>query len=362
MRTIIRILLTAISFFISLALITACLAGYISPKYLWAVAILGLSFPILFILNLLFGAFWLVLWKKEVVISAAGLLCSVWYVPKFASFNNAVNAPAQADTLRVMTYNVHLFSQYDSGSDQKQSMLNFIRNENADVICFQEFFVLDGKLSEKEIKRNLRAYPYSFINYTSEQSTRKLKFGTAIFSKHPILNKSEVEFKRSSLNSSIYADIRVNKDTIRIFCNHLESVKLKEADKPHRWTERIANNDLSADNIKGIVKKLRKAYIIRAEQVDSIKSALDKTPYPTIICGDFNDSPISYTYNTIKGDLSDAFVVAGSGFTQTYQGLLPTIRIDFIFSDKNIQAYRYRSPKVTYSDHFPIVVDFYMNK
>lgn len=154
----------------------------------------------------------------------------------------------------------------------------------------------------------------------------------------------------------------MKKDTIRVFCGHLESTKLQGHDKPDRLRERLLKNDINVTGVKSIAKKLKSAYLIRAKQADSIRKVEEHTRFPIIFCGDFNDLPSSYTYNTIKGGKLDAYCEAGNGFTSTFKGMLPTMRIDFIFSDTSIIPYRYRSPRVKYSDHYPIIVDLYFKK
>lgn len=362
MRLLATIILLTANFVAALALILASIAGYISPSTFWPIAFLGLSFPLLVLVNIAFAILWIAFWKKEAAVSILALLFSIWHLPKYVAFATPQTPPNGHRKVRIMTYNVHLFRQYDSDEATANEMLDFINAQDADVICFQEFFTMRDKLSEKDVKRELGSYPYSFISYTIEKNKREAKFGVAIFSKYPIIKKRKVEFGEESFNSTIYTDLKIGKDTIRLFSSHLESVKLKQTDNPNNIGDRIANNDIDLPNIKRIARKLRKAYIKRAAQVDTIRKVIDRTKHPIIFCGDFNDLPGSYTYNTVKGDLSDAFTRAGRGFTTTYKGLLPTMRIDFVFSDPKITPYRYRSPKSSYSDHYPVIVDFYISR
>lgn len=362
MRRLIAILLLIVNFAAAIALILSSIAGYISPAAFWPIALLGMSFPLLLILNIGFMLLWILFWKKEAAMSILALLFSIWHIPKYFAFNEKATPPDNVKKIRVMTYNVHLFRLYDSENATCDEMLNFITRKEADIICFQEFFTIAKKLSEKDIKKQLNGYPYSFISYTEEKRKRDAKFGVAIFSKYPIVKKKKVEFGESSVNSTIYSDLQIGKDTIRVFCSHLESVKLKEIDNPQNLRVRITKNDLGISNIKLIVRKLRRAYIKRAYQVDTIKQIVERTTHPIIFCGDFNDLPNSYTYNTVKGNMTDSFTKVGHGFAATYKGLLPTMRIDFIFSDKRIVPYKYSSPRINFSDHYPVIADFYMER
>jgi endonuclease/exonuclease/phosphatase family metal-dependent hydrolase len=362
LRKLIAILLLIVNFTAAIALIFSSIAGYISPATFWPIALLGMSFPLLLAVNIGFVLLWMLFWKKEAAISILALLFSIWHIPKYLAFNEKVTPPNEVKKVRVMTYNVHLFRLYDSEEATCNEMLDFITRKEADIICFQEFFTIAKRLSETDVKKQLNDYPYSYISYTIEKNKRDAKFGVAIFSKYPIVKKKKVDFGEDTYNSTIYTDLKVGKDTIRVFCSHLESVKLKETDKPHNLGARIAKNNLSISNIKSIARKLRRAYIKRAYQVDTIKQIIERTTHPIIFCGDFNDLPNSYTYNTIKGNMNDAFTEVGHGFAATYKGLLPTMRIDFIFSDKRIVPYKYSSPRIKFSDHYPVIADFYMER
>ena len=101
---------------------------------------------------------------------------------------------------------------------------------------------------------------------------------------------------------------------------------------------------------------MRDAYKLRAIQADTLSSRIKKSPYKVIVCGDFNDTPVSYTYNTVKGDLIDSFEESGSGIGQSYNGAFPSFRIDYVLHSKDIKSISYSCPKIPLSDHFPVVV------
>jgi endonuclease/exonuclease/phosphatase family metal-dependent hydrolase len=88
--------------------------------------------------------------------------------------------------------------------------------------------------------------------------------------------------------------------------------------------------------------------------VVELKEHIDACRYPLIVCGDFNDTPISYTYNTISSKLNDAFVAAGQGISNTYRGKLPPYRIDYILYSNEFDAVSYERHRAEYSDHFPV--------
>ena len=55
-----------------------------------------------------------------------------------------------------------------------------------------------------------------------------------------------------------------------------------------------------------ILRKLKRAFLKRASQVEIIQEYVRRSPYPVILCGDFNDTPVSYTMGTLTNELKDA--------------------------------------------------------
>ena len=108
---------------------------------------------------------------------------------------------------------------------------------------------------------------------------------------------------------------------------------------------------------KSILRKLKAGYYFRSSQAEQVRIQLDKSPYPEIICGDFNDVPNSYTYFTIKGNRQDAFIRKGSGIGRTYSNVSPTLRIDYIMANKKLKVKQVKRVVLPYSDHYPIIAD-----
>jgi endonuclease/exonuclease/phosphatase family metal-dependent hydrolase len=151
--------------------------------------------------------------------------------------------------------------------------------------------------------------------------------------------------------SLIHADIDVNGQTIRVFATHLESLRFDEQDYEAMQTFSKGEKKVN------VLKKFQLAYWYRGEQAQLVKSELDKSPYPLILCGDFNDVPNSYTYSTIRGTRNDAFLAAGFGIGRTFASLSPTLRIDYIFSDTYFKVGQFKKTKIPWSDHYPLVAD-----
>jgi len=259
------------------------------------------------------------------------------------------------NTISILTYNVRLFDYYQWSKDTAswQKILNFVRDENPDVVCFQEFITLPGTRHDlKSLKDALAPFPYSHVYYT-DRVPRKINFGMATFSKYPIVHKEMIDFEES-LNGSVVSDIVINMDTIRIYNCHLQSIRLRK-DYNDLIDSLIFNySEKQLDELKYISVRMKEAYIQRAEQVEIMASHIKSSPYPVVVCGDFNDTPFSYAYHKLSRNLKDAFIESGSGIGSTFRGSLPYARIDYILYGSSFKANHYHSRKIQWSDHYPV--------
>lgn len=263
---------------------------------------------------------------------------------------------------KILSYNVRLFDLYDWHESKNTSgeIFDFINSEDLDIICFQEFLTNNaGELSEKSFQNNLKGKYYSHIHYTIE--SRNNNYGIATFSKYPIVNRGTINFNSSS-NSSIYTDIIVHADTIRVFNNHLQSIRFNKNNYSFISNSKTLKDDERLKEIKDISSRLRDAFVKRANQADILSKHIINSPYPVIVSGDFNDVPVSYTYKTMKQDLKDSFVEAGNGIGTTYMGKFPSFRIDFIFHSDEIKCIDFNIPNVRLSDHYPVTSEFILER
>ena len=144
-------------------------------------------------------------------------------------------------------------------------------------------------------------------------------------------------------------------DTVRIYNMHLQSIAFGATD--YQYMDDLEKNKQTEDieHSKSIGKRLKKAFIKRARQADLISESIAASPYPVIVCGDFNDTPASYTYHRIAGNLKDAFVESGNGFGKSYVGKFPSFRIDYILHSKQFKAFDFKTIHEELSDHYPVV-------
>jgi endonuclease/exonuclease/phosphatase family metal-dependent hydrolase len=170
------------------------------------------------------------------------------------------------------------------------------------------------------------------------------------FSKFPIIDSGIVEHNGQSGNFTAFADIVAYGDTIRIINTHLQSIKLD--DKDYKAVKNIKTvDDSTVNSITRITRKLKVAFEIRAKQSELVRDFIDQSPYKVIVVGDFNDSPSSYAYRTVRGKLKDSFIESGSGIGRTYVGAMPSFRIDYILHDPSYKAYNYYAKAFEFSDH-----------
>ena len=365
-------------FFIVLNIIFASLFllsfanSFLQPKHFWFIALLGLVFPALLILMVGFLVFWTLVRSKWAFLSL-GLLVLGWFeIHAFYAFNlsHRFTEEKQPASIRVITWNVHYLDQMyrpnQQQLSQREPIINFLKQQDADVICLQEFIESDKPqyVPNIEYMKQALGMPYHYFVDDYRVPKKIYEVGPVIFSKYPILETGRHEYVHSSLKaveSLISADLRVNNDTIRIYTTHLQSVLFRK--KELKEIERIKNvEDSLLFASKSIIMKLKQAYAFRGGQAELVRQELDGCLHPLIICGDFNDVPNSYTYFHIKGDLQDAFLKRGFGIGRTYMSLSPTLRIDYMFASNAFKVLQCKKVELPYSDHYPVIADFALTK
>lgn len=353
-------LLLLLNVIMALLLLCSYLAAYVPPDRFWPIAFVGLAYPVLVIVNLLFVIFWLILMRKYFIISLLTIALGWSYILTHIRFNSPTEIVNEQSTIKVMTYNVRLFDLYnwkDSKSRvTREKIFDLIYTEAPDIICFQEFYggdeshynVIDTLLSFQQAK-------YFHVSYIRKKN-RQTPFGIAIFSRFPIIHNQEVTSNTSGNNFCIYSDLLIGKDTVRVINTHLESIRFGREDYlfvSDIASNRTENHSISEGSLK-IFGKMRSAYRKRAEQVRAVRAEIEKSAHPVILCGDFNDTPSSYAYHKVAQKLEDSFVEAGTGMGKTYAGIFPSFRIDYIFHDTAFSAYQFRTIQAEYSDHYPV--------
>jgi len=333
------------------ALLLSYLSVYIPPDRFWPPAFFGLAFPYLMAANLLLFIYWLLHLKKESLILGVVILLGWGHIRHFYSFPWEHKDTPAGPGFSVMTFNVRSFDIYARNDIRhpEEKIISFLRKAGADILCMQEIYTSPHTVPQKKIISSLD-YPYHFIAYSSTRPNG-VRYGMAIFSRYPLLHKKVIRFTGTP-NQTQYCDIVIKGDTLRLFNNHLQSTRLGGEEFrlyiPDDETEAIRS-------VKNISVRLKIAYPLRARQVKRLHDSIAASPFPVIVCGDFNDTPVSFTYHHLSAGLKDAFVGSGKGFGKTYHGKVPSFRIDYILHDPQWKAVNYRTFHINLSDHFPVM-------
>jgi len=322
---------------------------------MWPIAFLGLAYPFLLVSNFIFVLFWGITRKWYTLISLFIILLGWNYIGRFLQLRFSGGDSFTRGDIHLLSYNVRMFNKYDwEEAAVGDSIIQYAIDRGTDIACFQEYLTVNapGRFSKDALNSFLHDFPFRH-EYFTYNDIPSWSTGIVIFSKLPIVRKGTLLFE-NSYNACSFSDLLYQEDTIRVFNVHLQSIYLKEN------SYSIINDPLNKldqkrlDEMKDISGRLKNAFIKRARQVDEVSRLIRRSPYPVIVCGDFNDTPLSYTYQKIRGDLSDAFRDAGTGLSNTYRGDFPSFRIDFIFYSPYFRALGYQRDRVSYSDHYPV--------
>lgn len=278
--------------------------------------------------------YWIMRFKKRFWFSLVVLVIAYFHFHAFFEISSEGSLDQYGKNLKLLSYNVHLFNAYEKNPNEKavaEAFSELIVSEKPDVICIQEFYAKN--------KADFSEYPFQYIHF--KDSTHKL--GHAIFSKYPIIHKGSFDFD-DSYNNSLFADLLVDRDTIRIYNLHLQSLGILPTVDflQQRGTEQIK-------------QRMSVTFVQQEDQVTEILNHKKQSEYPVIFSGDFNNTSFSYVYRELQQDMLDAFQEKGNGLGQTFFFNHYPMRIDFILADKEFSVIDFENIKNTFSDHYPII-------
>lgn len=353
----------ALNVMAALALLVCYVSVYIPPDKLWPGALISLSYPIVLLINLLFVIYWLLRLRVWLLISLLAILIGWNHLTATIRISGNTEIPEDMATLKVMSYNVRYFDRFSwvnkENVQTRNQIFQLIKNESPDIICFQEFYN-DQTPSFSTVDSLSKKYglPYYHAEFALVRS-KKRSYGTATFSRFPIIKKDIFRFTNNIHNFAIISDIVVKPDTFRVFNVHFESIRLSEEDRMfiNEISRQVGDQDEAVSRYRQISSKLRFAADLRASQSREIRALVINSPYPVILCADLNDTPTSYAYNQLTRNLNDAFAESGSGLGNTYIGFLPAFRIDFILYSPYFESRSYRTIPERLSDHYPVVTN-----
>lgn len=335
----------------AIAIYLSYLSALVNPAKISFISLFGLYFaPILFI-NISLLVIAIFKRSKSFWIPLISILPSFFFIGSLIQVHSK-SQESIAKPITLMTYNVGRFKSGKEKMDNKlciDNIINSINNENPEIVCLQEFEIKDTN----NIKKLFSKYPYHKKHLFKLRNNRF--FGNITLSKFPIKNGGRTIFPHST-NMALYCDIVINKQLTRIYNCHLESYNIS----PTRLIKNIGNpNNKISDELIAVHGKVKNTNARRTEQVNIILEHLHKTELPSIFCGDFNDTPLSYTYTSLVKNHKDTFKEAGKGFGASYSTLWPMLRIDYILCPKNSIVLGHKTLKnIKYSDHYPVISKF----
>ncbi len=332
------------------ALLCAFLAPVVNPGRVWIFAYAGLATPVLYLVNLFLMLYWVVRWKAAFSLPFLVLLIGL---PKLDHYYQVGGSKSigngTTDAIKVLTYNVEGFLRYDAGRrvSSVRQISGMIREHAPDIVCLQEFQTTPA-VPQAVVDTLFKEWKYHKIYQTSPN------YGSAVYSKFPIV-RSEILPVTGDRKGVLWVEMLVGGDTLRVVCNHLESTGIRNDDLAFLSPENFAGDPNKGGRIRRIAGRLRRGFRARALQADAIDSLRTTYNGPTLVCGDFNDPPMSYTYRKIRGKYNDTFEDKGDGYGYTYKKLYRLLRIDYILPSPHFETVSYESPDVPWSDHNPVI-------
>jgi endonuclease/exonuclease/phosphatase family metal-dependent hydrolase len=344
-----------------IGLLLSYLCPFVHPDDFWILPFFGLAYPVILFFTFIFLIYWAI--QKSRLFFGILLILLFGGKLHFRTISLPFGKEKMEDTshinpLKITSYNVRLFDLYQWGNEGKfenrNNIFKYLESVNSDIVCFQEFYQQDKptKFPTRDTLKSILKTPYTHERYSHKLEGRQ-NFGIAMLSKYPIISRGDIMFDdplNIDNNYCIFADIVKELDTFRVYNIHLQSIKFKKDDYQvfSKNAKHITNKK---STVELLIEKLKIAYPKRAEQARKVVEHMQQSPFPVIICGDFNDTPMSYSYNIFNSLYTDAFRNSSYGLGVTYAGRVPAGRIDYIFYSKDLHSSNFTIQKEVYSDH-----------
>ena len=343
-------ILLGINAVVSALMLFVAYSPYLDPQSYPILSCAGLFFPIFLMLNIGFLFLWLVIYRRYALLPLVTLITCWNAFQTYFPINLSVGEVPEG-AIKILSYNTRAFGEMKAHTKEKPNeVLAYLQNSDADIICLQEY-IYGGKLPKKDIDYALKEYPYKHY-----LKLEKGWNGLGCYSRYPILSAKQIKFD-NNMNGSILYNIKVGNDTLCVVNNHLESNRILDSDVEayHAMLE-SPNSKTIVSGSKQLLKKLSNATAIRAEQADTVVDIIKNSRKKyVIVCGDFNDTPVSYTHHAFNQILKDAFVEAGNGLGISYNRNRMYVRIDHILTSKDMEVHDCQvDNSIKASDHYPI--------
>ncbi len=321
------------------------LSPSIDPQYFWPIAFLGLGFPYLVILNILFLAAWFFIKSKRMWMSAICMLLLSFQLGGILQFNFQ-DAEKTITDIHCLTYNIHnAKSAYSRNKEEKATKVTAFREHlrsivpQPDILCLQE-----------SSDFGMEVFHGVFGHYYRHRIKDR---ATSILSRFPIIATGQIDFGTRT-NSCLWADVIAHLDTIRVYSAHLQSNQItKETEKLAATADLQSQETWSS--IRWILAKYKNQNQKRSSQVKKLVDHINMSPYPVILSTDLNDHPQSFIYRELNNVLQDSFRKRGKGLGTTFAGSIPLLRIDYTMYSDDFNITNHQVVKPTMSDHYPVL-------
>lgn len=338
----------------ALLLVVSYLSMVINPAKLWLMSLAGLMFVPFLLLNLFLLVWAFMRRSKAFVIPLLAIIPAMFFLGRYAHFRGDEEPPlvAQDKVLKVVTWNVGRFSLSQSSSGVSgfeqcaDSVFAYIREQNPDIVCLQEFKIKDSRRIKQYLKKKMPGYHSEYYVFTSSNGSA----GNLTLSRLPVRNRGVVKFDGGT-NLAIFSDYEYAGKVFRVYNCHFESYNISFSGIARAMMKQ--DKEVFAET----GGKMKRSISRRPKQVDQVFNDIESCPVESFVCGDFNDNPMSYTYCRMMRDRQDTFVEAGDGFGATYSRLWPMLRIDYVLCPKSCTVVSHETPRVKLSDHYPVITE-----
>lgn len=354
---------------LSVPYIIAIATPYINPVHFWPLTFLALAYPLVLAAMLLACGLSIPIFKKYSVFFWIVLCLGYKNILAIWGFhpNNKFTMEKPAGSVRILSWNVNEFLnaaiKNDTPGNPRRQMLSFIRQSNADVLCFQDFATDSGRYFRSTLPyiRDSLHYPYtSFVNNFSFgiEGYGIQRNGIIVFSRLPIIDSAVISLPNAEhfKEEFQWVTLQYGQQNFKIINAHLRSMNL-HGNQALPMESQFYKPDTTLFLQKSTFYKLRYFDKVHVNQAKTIRSVMDTTDQPFVFCGDLNSVPSSYVYHYLSKGLQDAFLKTGWGLGGTYDSISPTLRIDVMLMRKPIQILQHKTFPLHLSDHYPSITD-----
>lgn len=342
--TVIDIIMGVVTVCVAALFVATLLVPVLGPEVTGWLSTVGLIAPFVYAAQLLLTLYWVVRWRVAMMIPMAVLtLFALFHISLFykvALRRSYGEQEYERTAVKVITYNLRSFIG-DDGERYLDSIVANIKKFNPDILCIQECGFNDMADSLLE--------PLNTLPHTVSRA----QLSPMIYSRYPILRAGRVD----TMKNFVWADLAMREDTVRVFSVHLHTTAISSDDSRYIERREFLDDVNGDEKLRSIVSRLASNNRNRAVQADTLAAMIASSPYPVIVCGDFNDTPASYTYRTVSDNMKDAFREAGRGYSYTYRGFFDLLRIDYVLCSEEFEPLSYGVvDSMRYSDHYPVFV------